>query len=77
MKVSWIKYEKDKDSFKLPENLGFDVFKLQDLDETDNKLKELINANYHTIIVSNEVAAFSEDLIKKYSRWWKGKYNYF
>lgn len=68
MKVSWIKYEKDKDSFRIPESLGFDVFKLKDLDETDNKLEELINDNYRTIIVSNEVAAFSEDLIKKYSR---------
>lgn len=68
MKVSWVKYEKDKESFRIPENLGFDVFKLQDLDETDNKLKELINDNYGTIFVSNEVAAFSEDLIKRYSR---------
>lgn len=68
MKVSWIKYEKDKESFRIPENLGFDVFKLKDLDETDNKLEKLINDNYNTIIISNEVAAFSEDLIKKYSR---------
>ena len=68
MKISWIKYEKDNESFKVPENLGFDVFKLKDLDETDNKLRELINDNYRTIIISNEVAAFSQDLIKKYSR---------
>lgn len=66
MKISWIKYEKDKDSFKVPENLGFDVFKLQDLDNTDNKINELINKKYNTIIVTNEVASFSEDMIKKY-----------
>lgn len=66
MKISWIKYEKDEDSFKMPENLGLDVFKLQDLDNTDNKIKELIDKKYHTIIVTNEVASFSEDMIKKY-----------
>lgn len=68
MKVSWIKYEKDKDSFRIPENLGFDVFKLQDLEKTDETIKKLIDNKYHTIIVSNEVASFSEDLIKKYTR---------
>lgn len=68
MKISWIKYEKDKDSFKVPENLGFDVFILKDLEKTDEKIRELIENEYHTIIVSNEVASFSEDLIKKYIR---------
>lgn len=66
MKISWIKYEKDENSFKIPESLGFDVFKLQNLENTDNKIRELIDKKYHTIIVTNEVAAFSEDMIKKY-----------
>ena len=68
MKISWVKYKNDKKSFKIPENLGFDVFKIEDLDDTDNKLKNLIKENYRTIIISNEVASFSEDLIKKYMR---------
>ena len=54
MKISWIKYEKDEASFKMPESLGFDVFKLSDLEKVDE----------------------TEDLIKKYSRWWDDKYNY-
>ena len=29
MKVSWIKYEKDNNSFKIPEALGFDVYRLK------------------------------------------------
>ena len=66
MRVSWIKYEKDKESFKMPEKLGFDVFILKELEDTDKKIKELIEENYKAIIVSNEVAAFSEDIIKKY-----------
>lgn len=68
MKMSWIKYEKDAKSFRLPEALGFDVFKLQDLEQTDNTIKKLIGQNYDTIIISNEVAGFSEDIIKKYQK---------
>ena len=68
MKMSWIKYEKDAKSFRLPEALGFDVFKLQDLEQTDNTIKNLIHQKYDTIILSNEVAGFSEDIIKKYQK---------
>lgn len=68
MKMSWIKYEKDNRSFRMPEALGFDVFKLQDLEQTDNTIKNLIHQNYDTIIISNEVAGFSEDIIKKYQK---------
>lgn len=68
MKMSWIKYEKDAKSFRLPEALGFDVFKLQDLEQTDNTIKQLVKQNYDTIILSNQVAGFSEDIIKKYQK---------
>ena len=68
MKISWIKYEKDTKSFRLPQALGFDVFSLQDLEKTDETMKELIGKNYDTIILSNEVAGFSEDIIKKYQK---------
>lgn len=68
MKISWIKYEKDDKSFRIPENLGFDVFKLDDLEKTDKKMQELIKNNYNTIIISNDVASYSEDIIKKYAR---------
>lgn len=66
MKISWIKYEKDNKSFRLPQALGFDVFSLSDLEKTDETMKNLIKQNYDTIIISNEVAGFSEDIIKKY-----------
>jgi len=68
MKMSWIKYEKDAKSFRLPEALGFDVFKLEDLEQTDNTIKKLIKQDYDTIILSNQVAGFSEDIIKKYQK---------
>lgn len=68
MKISWIKYEKDNKSFRLPETLGFDVFKLQDLEQVDNTIKNLIKQEYDTIIVSNEVAGFSGDIVTKYQK---------
>ena len=67
MKISWIKYKED-DSFKLFKNLGMDVYDIDDFDMIDNKLKELVDSNYKTIILSNQVASFSEDIIKKYKK---------
>lgn len=68
VKISWIKYEKDKKSFRLPQALGFDVFLLDDLEKTDETMKRLIQQHYDTIVLSNEVAGFSEDIIKKYQK---------
>lgn len=68
MKVSWIKLEHDKQSFKMPQNLGFDVFSLQNNEDVDKKIDELITNKYNTIIVSNEVAGFSEKINKEYLR---------
>lgn len=68
MKVSWIKYEKDKESFRLPQVLGLEVITLKDLEQTDETMRKLIQKHYDTIILSNEVAGFSEDIIKKYQK---------
>ena len=66
MKISLIKSTNDKDSFNLMKNIGFNVIELENLEETDNKLQELINNDYKTIFLTNEVASFSENIIKKY-----------
>lgn len=66
LKISWIKYEKDDVNFIIPERLGMKVEKLENPEEVDNKMKELINQNYKTIILSNEIAGFSNDIIRKY-----------
>lgn len=68
MKMSWIKYEKDNKSFNVPEKLGFDVFKLKEPEQADSKIKELIDKRYDTIILTSEIAGFSEDIIKKYNK---------
>lgn len=67
MKISWIKY-KDDNSFGFFRNLGMDVYDIENLDKVDEKLKELVANNYNTIVLSSEVASFSEDIITKYKK---------
>ena len=68
MSISWIKSSKDKKSFKVFKSLGMDVYDIDDLEKTDEKIEELVKEKYDTIVISNEVASFSEDIIKKYSK---------
>ena len=67
MKMSWIKYAKDEESFKVPERLGFDVFSLSEPENTDQKIEELVQKRYDVIILTVQIAGFSEDIIKKYN----------
>ena len=69
MKISWLKSKDDQNSFKMFKGLGLDVYDIEELEDTDKKLKELVNNSYNTIVISNEVAGFSEDIIKKYKRY--------
>lgn len=66
MKISWIKQENDNKNFIIAERLGMDVYKLKNPEEIDEKIKKLINEDYKTIILSNDVAGFSSDIITKY-----------
>ena len=66
MKISWIKTKNDNSSFKIFENLGFDVYRIDKPENIDNKIKQLIDDDCKTIILSNEIASFSNDVITKY-----------
>ncbi len=68
MSIGWIKSVKDTKSFRIAQNLGMDVYKLEDLDKTDEALEEMVKNKYNPIIISNEVASFSQDIIKKYNK---------
>ena len=68
MAISWLKSSNDKKSFKVFRNLGMDVYEIKDLEKTDEKIKELVEQKYDTIIISNEVASFSSDIVKKYTK---------
>lgn len=68
MSISWIKSKKDNNSFRFFKNMGFDVNEIEDLEKTDDVIRELVGKNTDTIILTNEVASFSEDIIKKYNK---------
>ena len=42
MKISWIKAKKDNESFRFFQNMGFDVWELEDLEKTDETLRNLV-----------------------------------
>jgi len=68
LKISWLKTKNDKESFKVFQNLGFSVYNLEEPENTDEKIKELIENNCKTIVLSNEIASFSKDIITKYNK---------
>lgn len=68
LRISWLKLKEDENSFRIFKNIGFDVYDIEDAEDTDKKIAELVNKNYKTIVLSNELAGFSEDIIKKYNK---------
>lgn len=68
MKISWLKLKGDANSFKLFKTIGFDVYDVEEPEDTDKTIRNLVEKNYKTIVLSNELAGFSEDIIKKYKK---------
>lgn len=68
IKISWIRSETDNKNFKIPERMGFEVFEIDRQEKIDKKISNLIKQKYDTIVITNELASFSEDIIKKYSK---------
>lgn len=66
MKLSYIKYKKDKETFKIPQRLGMNVFEIEEPEEIDKQIKILKDEKYNAIVIPNDLASFSEDIIKKY-----------
>ena len=67
MKISLIKSKNDKESFNFAKGIGMNVIELNKNEEIDSTINELVKKNYKNIVITNEVAGFSEDIIKKYS----------
>lgn len=65
MKISFIKYEKEKD-FKIPQLFGMNVEEIKEPEQIDEKIEELKKQKYTTVVIPNELASFSEDIISKY-----------
>ena len=66
MNIAFLKYKNDKTKFELAKRIGFKVIETEDLEKTDEYIEKLVNARYKTIVISNEIASFSEKLMKKY-----------
>ena len=66
VKISWIKEQNDNKNFKVAEKMGMSVYKLENPEEVDKLMEDLVKQDFHTIILSNQLAGFSEDIIKKY-----------
>ena len=43
-----------------------DVFEIIDPEKIDEKIEDLKNEKYDTVIITNELASFSNNLINKY-----------
>ena len=67
LKISWIKTKADKISFEWIKSFGGNVYELENPEEVDQLMTQLQEKeNCKTFILSNELAGFSEDMIKKY-----------
>lgn len=68
MKISWIKYKNDTKSFRIFKNIGMDVVDIENREDIDTAINRLVSNDYKTIILSSDVAAFSNDIITKYQK---------
>lgn len=67
MKRAFMKYSKDTKSFNFFKLMGENVIELENPETVDNEMEKLYKNNYRTIILTNELANFSQDIIKKYN----------
>ncbi len=66
MKVTWLRSKNDNESFKMLKNLGFEVYNIEEPENTDKTIENLVENDYKVIVLSNEIASFSSDVITKY-----------
>ena len=65
MKIAFIKYEKEQ-NYQIPKVFGLNVEELKEPEQIDEKIEELKEKRYTTIVIPNELASFSEKVINKY-----------
>ena len=68
LKLVCIKAKKDDKSFKIFKTLGAKVYELEDLEKTDLQIRQCVKDDYDTILISEELANFSGDIITKYKK---------
>lgn len=66
MKISFLKYYKDKDSFNMLKKIGMNVIEVREPEQIDSIIENLKQEKYTSIVIQDELASFSEDIISKY-----------
>ena len=65
LKLVCIKAKND-DSFRIFKAFGTKIYEIEDLEQIDSQIKQCVKNNYNTILISEELANFSGDIITKY-----------
>ena len=65
MKISFIKYKNEK-NFEIPKIFGMNVEEINEPEQIDEKIEKLKEQEYTIVIIPNELASFSENIISKY-----------
>ncbi len=65
MKITFIKYEKEN-NYQIPKIFGINVEEIKEPEQIDEKIEELKRKEYTTIVISDELASFSEKIVNKY-----------
>lgn len=66
MKISFLKTTQDKESYKIAQGFGMDIFEIDDPEKVDSKIQELKQEQYTTVFIPSDLASFSENIIKQY-----------
>ena len=65
MKISFIKYG-EQNKYPIANLFGMDIEEIKEPEQIDQKIEELKQANYTTVVIQNELASFSENIVSKY-----------
>lgn len=68
MKISFIKYSQENRNYNLAQILGMKVVEINQPEQIDNTIENLKDSGYKTVVISNELASFSENIINKYTQ---------
>ena len=67
MKVCFLKYEKEK-YYRMPQILGMHIREIDKPEKVDLAIDKLKKENYKTVVISDNLASFSEKIANQYKK---------
>ena len=67
MKVCFLKYKNEK-YYRIPQILGMHIKEIEEPERVDYEIEKLKKEKFETVVVSENLASFSEEIAKKYSK---------